>query len=413
MECHSDEELTKSINDSTEMSLYVNIDAYNKSVHQDFECIDCHSTIESAEHEEDLPDVDCGQCHEEIQQVYNESIHSNAIIQSEINIAHCKDCHGNHNILPSDEKNSMTNKLNISHTCGSCHSKPEVIKLLGLRGEGPVVNYHKSIHNKLLHEEKNLNAPTCTDCHGSHSIFLMSDPRSTFNKLNIPETCGKCHSKETGKYTESIHWKSVKRGHFESPVCNDCHGEHKIESPRTRESITNYLNIASQVCARCHSSETLMERFGLNSQQFTSYMKTYHGLASLKGSSEAATCTSCHEVHSILEQSSPRSSVNKANLKKTCGKCHDAVSDDFVNISVHPVNLKTRNIYGYYIRNAYVWLIILLISGMFIHNLIIFLYYIVQKHRKNKLQVNKIAVFPGVNILAFSLIKFNLYSVRI
>jgi hypothetical protein len=34
---------------------------------------------------------------------------------------------------------------------------------------------------------------TCASCHGVHDILPSSDPRSTINLTNLPQTCGKCH----------------------------------------------------------------------------------------------------------------------------------------------------------------------------------------------------------------------------
>jgi len=33
----------------------------------------------------------------------------------------------------------------------------------------------------------------CASCHGIHNILASSDPKSTINPKNLPQTCGKCH----------------------------------------------------------------------------------------------------------------------------------------------------------------------------------------------------------------------------
>ena len=58
-----DDELSKLVNDSTEISLYVDIDRFQNSLHGDLECIDCHSSIDDVEHDTELPEVNCGGCH--------------------------------------------------------------------------------------------------------------------------------------------------------------------------------------------------------------------------------------------------------------------------------------------------------------------------------------------------------------
>jgi formate dehydrogenase gamma subunit len=385
MDCHSDEELTKAINDSTEISLFIELEKYQKSIHGDMECVDCHSTIEDVDHEEELANVNCSDCHEDSEEEYNQSIHALAAKNGgQAIFSGCKDCHGTHDIMPSDDSSSYTYVLNIENTCGHCHSRPDVITILGLRGMGPAKSYHNSVHNKILRDEPEKGAPTCISCHGYHGIYLMSDARSSFNKVNRAETCGQCHESETEEYYQSIHWHGVERGHFESPTCNDCHGEHNIHSSQEADAITNRLNLSSQVCANCHASQAMMARFGLDPDRIKSYNRTYHGLAVLKGSADAANCTSCHEVHAIRAQNNPESSINPQNLQETCGKCHEDISPEFIGISVHPKELESRNPVGFFVKNIYLWLIIIVVSGMFIHNVVILTYFIRKKRKQLK-----------------------------
>ena len=75
MDCHSDEELTKSIDDSTEISLFVDLERYEGSIHGGMECIDCHTSIQDVDHEPELSPVKCADCHEDAQEIYAESVH--------------------------------------------------------------------------------------------------------------------------------------------------------------------------------------------------------------------------------------------------------------------------------------------------------------------------------------------------
>lgn len=385
-ECHSDNELTAVVNDSVEISAFVDSLVFNQSIHGELACTDCHGEFDELPHEDDLAKVDCGNCHEEEQEIYSGSVHGTEHESHVIHKAECADCHGTHNILPSDDKNSLTYKLNIAETCADCHLKKDVLDHLGFRNQGPVAAYKSSIHDQILLEDTEQIAPTCVSCHGAHNIYLMSDPRSTFNKLNRAETCGNCHAEIESQYKKSIHWQAVKLGHFESPTCNDCHGEHHIVSPADKSSITNPLHLSSQLCAKCHSSKTMMARFGLDPERFSSYLQTYHGMAYLKGSPEAANCTSCHEVHAIRSAQNPESSIYPDNLVNTCGKCHEQANKQFAEIEVHPVDLQSRNPIAFYVQNIYFWLVIAVLGGMALHNLIIFSYYVRKKYREQKSQ---------------------------
>ncbi len=40
-----------------------------------------------------------------------------------------------------------------------------------------------------------------------------------------------------------------------------------------------------------------------------------------------AVCTSCHTSHFVLPHTDPRSSIAKANIAKTCTKCHARIED--------------------------------------------------------------------------------------
>ena len=88
-------------------------------------------------------------------------------------------------------------------------------------------------------------------------------------------------------------------------------------------------NVSVQVCATCHNSVRLSEKYGMPSQQFNSFQDSYHGLASRAGSVEVANCASCHGVHNIKPSSDPASTVNKANLAATCGRCHPGAGKNF------------------------------------------------------------------------------------
>ncbi len=58
-------------------------------------------------------------------------------------------------------------------------------------------------------------------------------------------------------------------------------------------------------------------------------------MASEVGSNTVANCASCHGVHNILPSSDPRSTINHANLAKTCGQCHPGANDKFITTKVH------------------------------------------------------------------------------
>jgi cytochrome b subunit of formate dehydrogenase len=129
----------------------------------------------------------------------------------------------------------------------------------------------------------------------------------------------------------------------------------------------------------------LSQEFGVPGNRVTSYFDSYHGLAAEGGSVIAANCSSCHGVHDILPSSDPRSSVNRANLDATCGKCHKGVTQKFTRTPVH-LQSGTRagdidSVVVRCVRWIYTVLILLVIGAMFLHNAIIWRFKAVARRR--------------------------------
>jgi cytochrome b subunit of formate dehydrogenase len=106
----------------------------------------------------------------------------------------------------------------------------------------------------------------------------------------------------------------------------------------------------------------------------STYLDSYHGLASEGGSLVVANCASCHGVHNIFPSSDPRSTINKANLDVTCGKCHQGVTQKFTLTKVHLDGSRSNDIGSIavrWVRWFYLALIVAVIGLMFLHNFII------------------------------------------
>ena len=79
-------------------------------------------------------------------------------------------------------------------------------------------------------------------------------------------------------------------------------------------------------------------------------------------------------MHNILPSSDPHSTINAANLKNTCGKCHQGVTQKFTQTRVHFDATPSRELGARavrWVRWIYLPLIILVIGGMFLHNVIL------------------------------------------
>jgi hypothetical protein len=81
---------------------------------------------------------------------------------------------------------------------------------------------------------------------------------------------------------------------------------------------------STPICGSCHK------------EKLSTYRDTFHSqLGSLGGYVETARCWDCHGAHEIYPASDPRSPINKANLVKTCGRCHAGANLSFVQYQPH------------------------------------------------------------------------------
>jgi cytochrome b subunit of formate dehydrogenase len=173
---------------------------------------------------------------------------------------------------------------------------------------------------------------------------------------------------------QSIHGQGISRGNGLAPVCTDCHGIHSIKAHIDPNSSVSEQNLARTTCARCHEGVRLSQEFGVQGNRVSTYLDSYHGLASEGGSVVVANCASCHGVHNILPSSDPRSTINKANLDVTCGKCHQGVTQKFTLNKVHMDGSRSNDIGSIvvrWVRWFYLALIFAVIGVMFLHNFII------------------------------------------
>jgi cytochrome b subunit of formate dehydrogenase len=431
--CHSDATLTMQKSGRT-VRLFVDAARTQNSVHASMDCIDCHQGLDPAElpHAKVIQPVDCLTCHEVTG--FDRSIHAKSSGMAAAKkparpAAACKDCHGTHEILAPGDPESPANRTHISSTCGRCHENAEahfarsahgLALEQGVKGaptcvdchgehkvdpirsvESPVYKTHEaqvclnchlnnpdvrdrigpsagfiesyatSVHGIAL-ASGNEKAATCSDCHGAHDMKKASDATSYVSKWNIPDTCAKCHADISKVYKESVHGTALEWGNTDAPSCTDCHGEHQIFGPKDPRSRVAPKNVSAIVCADCHNSVELSQKYGMPSERFQTFSDSYHGLASRAGSVEVANCASCHGVHNIKSSSDPGSMIHKANLAETCGQCHPGASDNFAKGSVHVVPAESSEAILFWVRALYLWIIVGVIGGMFIHNVLDF-----------------------------------------
>ena len=371
--CHSDATLTHEANGKT-VSLHVDPQAFKDSIHGSmFTCVDCHTDVKTSLHETPPQRISCATCHAEEQAAYERSYHAKAVLGGNNQAATCVDCHGSpHELLPASDPKSRVHHTNIPATCGACHSQKFVMEKSGLRVQ-TVASYQESVHGHAVANGSE-KAAVCTDCHGTHEILDAKDSKSSIFKFNVPLTCGKCHDQISKEFQQSIHGQAIAKANWQAPVCTDCHGIHSIKAHNDPNSPVSAQNVAQATCARCHEGVRLSQEFGIQGRRSTTYLASYHGLASRLGSQVVANCASCHGTHSIFPSSDPRSTIHPANLARTCGQCHPGVTEKFTAGKVHvdaPLSADIGSKAVRWIRKAYLTLIFAVIGGMLLHNFII------------------------------------------
>ncbi len=137
--CHSDPELTSRRQGRT-ISLYVDFVRFSESVHKNSDCIDCHqdADVEEYPHPEDLERVNCGMCHDVAEEEFYSGIHGRALRRGAPYAPTCNECHGEHYILPPDDVQSRTYKMNIPVLCGKCHREGDWDPIIIFGTSGPM-----------------------------------------------------------------------------------------------------------------------------------------------------------------------------------------------------------------------------------------------------------------------------------
>jgi cytochrome b subunit of formate dehydrogenase len=166
---------------------------------------------------------------------YAQSVHGRGVLKSGLIVsAVCNDCHGTHDILPHTDPASRINRRNIRTTCGHCH-------------QGVLAQFDQSIHGRKLAEGSE-KAPTCVVCHHSHTITRITDEDW---KLHNLQECGGCHTDRISSYKQTYHGQVTSLGYAKVARCSDCHGSHNILPIKDPKSTLAPANIV-RTCQKCH-----------------------------------------------------------------------------------------------------------------------------------------------------------------
>lgn len=185
LRCHAAQGLNTKFDGKT-VSLYVDVEKYQKSMHGTMACTYCHTNIADYPHTQAPKgkalraqvNGECRRCHKDIAPMYNDSIHGQVNTKGRQN-AYCSDCHGIHDIYKKEVPEAAISHNKVVYTCAKCHKHTMAQYELDFHGKSVVLGGKE--------------AASCVCCHGSHDIQGPEVKASAVSKENTPKTCAKCH----------------------------------------------------------------------------------------------------------------------------------------------------------------------------------------------------------------------------
>jgi hypothetical protein len=149
-------------------------------------------------------------------------------------------CHGKHDIVSPASPTAPVNRLNVAKLCSGCHSDPARMGKYDARTD-QFAKWEKSVHGQAF-QKGNVNAPTCTGCHGAHA---SAPPDSS----SVAHACGRCHETEMTLFERSVHSQAFRRRGIAQ--CVACHGNHDI-APASPMLVGTTPEAA---CMKCHEKD--------------------------------------------------------------------------------------------------------------------------------------------------------------
>jgi hypothetical protein len=193
----------------------------------------------------------CASCHSQVDLMrpydlatdqfdqYWQSVHGQALLGGDANVATCFDCHDGHRVLRVADPASQVYPSNEPAMCASCHSDPALMAPYNIPTNHYEL-YQESVHGVALLQNQDLRAPTCSTCHGKHGAA----PPGFQEVANV---CGQCHGLTEEYYLQGAH-RTGMTGEA-APYCITCHGRHDV-MPATRDL---FLGSEERNCGSCHA----------------------------------------------------------------------------------------------------------------------------------------------------------------
>ena len=286
-------------------------------------CADCHAGKAEYPHAADDPRAACTNCHEDADGGARRE-RPPGRPGARAKRPDCADCHGDaaHDGAGLRPKPPWCIPKRLAQTCGKCHSNPELGAQAGIKLVQPLAAYEASVHAGGV--ARGEHAATCSDCHGSHGI-LPGRRRAVAGATarTCPRPAPPATPRSPRPTSESVHGVAAAAGIGESPVCTDCHGEHRILGPADQGSPVFASNVPKMTCGRCHGDLRVTEKFGMKNDRRRRPSRTASTASPARSGTSrwptappATACTTSCRPPTRARTSTP------ANLAATCGSCH-------------------------------------------------------------------------------------------
>lgn len=219
---------------------------------------------QSQHNKAELPDPDCTSCHQDLWKNYQEKglatqMQRMGVVVENIGAfeksyhakpakvglkASCDDCHHSHdfNVPPRGTLKRTDWHLAIPKMCAKCH-------------EDSFKEYNSAVHGKEALQKNNSKSAVCIDCHTSHAITRTS--RDPF-QLAVTKKCGSCHEEKFETYRDTYHGQINTLGYSHTAKCYDCHGSHEIlgvDDPKSTIHPDNRI----ETCEECHDGKGIAQ----------------------------------------------------------------------------------------------------------------------------------------------------------
>lgn len=304
--CHKYPKMGRITEDGARRSYYVMPHVFEKTVHRNVPCKDCHSYIKQLPHKEVKTGVTCNsECHSIKNPATGKNFSHKAIYEKYIKSSHgrkkdakgyeqdkpyCVTCHTNPIYNPAEQEGPPER---IIQRCVICHEDKEF-----------VTNWYKHTSRRIKEVKRSPREimVLCSSCHGDERLIKRHLEAAKKEGREL----GEKYLYAAESYKESFHGKVTHYDYSKAASCLDCHADND-----------NY------------------------------YMS----------------------VHDIKPSRNPDSPVNKNNVLKTCKRCHIYADENYAQLDPHPTptSYPQGNPFRYYANKIYGWVadvVLVLLVGL-------------------------------------------------